>query len=252
MQKQLKKRRKKRNLWKRIFPLLLMAAVLSAMLLIARDRLHTGQYEAMEASGDYPPELLEMLEKNPDLYDFVKDYPQKKGTVSADTVGDVTKGEFPLLLQWDERWGYGYYGESTVAVSGCAPTALSIVIAGLTGDNSVTPYEVACYAQENGYYIPGTGTDWSLMTDGCRHFGISGTELPLSETSIKNALNAGSPVVCSMRPGDFTTSGHFIVLTKTEDGKIRVNDPNSIENSRLWEYETLAPQIRNLWAFTVL
>ncbi|MFR3386435.1 MAG: hypothetical protein ACLTST_08525 [Lachnospiraceae bacterium] len=31
----------------------------------------------------------------------------------------MPKGEIPLLLQWDERWGYAPYGKSIV-VSGCA------------------------------------------------------------------------------------------------------------------------------------
>ena len=53
-----------------------------------------------------------------------------------------------------------------------------------------------------------------------------------------------------MRPGDFTTQGHFIVLVGGEDGKIIVNDPNSKERSSLlWEYDTLAGQIKNLWVF---
>ena len=55
-----------------------------------------------------------------------------------------------------------------------------------------------------------------------------------------------------MRPGDFTTSGHFIVLTGVENGKIRVNDPNSKVNSeKLWDYDRLESQINNLWAFSV-
>jgi len=53
-----------------------------------------------------------------------------------------------------------------------------------------------------------------------------------------------------MKPGDFTTAGHFIVLTKTENGQIKVNDPNSRSRSRFWDYETLAKQIKNLWAFS--
>ena len=53
-----------------------------------------------------------------------------------------------------------------------------------------------------------------------------------------------------MGPGDFTTTGHYIVMTGYVDGKISVNDPNSYENSEaLWSYEQICGQIRNLWAF---
>ena len=44
-----------------------------------------------------------------------------------------------------------------------------------------------------------------------------------------------------MGPGDFTTSGHFILLTGVEDGKYQVNDPNRHSTSqKLWDYDTLA------------
>ena len=56
------------------------------------------------------------------------------------------------------------------------------------------------------------------------------------------------PVICVVGPGDFTTSGHFLVLTGYEDGKFRINDPNSYANSqKLWAYEDIKRQIRNIW-----
>ncbi len=201
--------------------------------------------------NDYPEELLDMLSRNIDMIDFVANFPSKKGKIYSDNIGAVKKGEVPLLLQWDERWGYGDYGESCIAVSGCAPTCLSMVIACLTGDNSVTPYEVGKYSKENGFYVKGTGTSWSLMTTGSSHFGIKGKEISLSENVIYNELKAGHPIICSMRKGDFTTTGHFIVLTEVRDGKIKVNDPNSTQRSGiLWDYDRLESQIKNLWAFT--
>ena len=91
------------------------------------------------------------------------------------------------------------------------------------------------------------------MTAGAEHFGVQGQELGLSENGILSELESGHPVICSMRPGDFTTTGHFIVLTGVEDGKIRVNDPNSRQRSEeLWDYDTLEYQINNLWAFSTM
>lgn len=202
---------------------------------------------------NYPEELLDMLSRNLEMLDFVLDFPQKKGQVFSDTIGNIQKGTIPLLLQYDPRWGYANYGENYLAISGCAPTALAMVITGLTGKNSITPYTVSRYAEENGYYTNGIGTSWSLMTEGSKHFGIKGTELPLSKSSIINSLKKGYPIICSMRPGDFTTQGHFIVLTGIKNGKITINDPNSKErSSQLWEYDTLEPQIKNLWSFQLI
>ena len=56
-----------------------------------------------------------------------------------------------------------------------------------------------------------------------------------------------------MRRGDFTTTGHFIVLVGMKDGKICVYDYDSKKRSKkLWDYETLESQINNLWSFTTL
>ena len=69
--------------------------------------------------------------------------------------------------------------------------------------------------------------------------------------AVFGALEAGQPIICSMRPGDFTTAGHFIVLTGTQDGLLCVVDPNSpARSASLWEYSRLEPQIKNLWAYT--
>ena len=140
-----------------------------------------------------------------------------------------------------------------IAVNGCGPTAIAMVAAGLTGDNTVTPYKVAQFSAGNGYYVGDSGTSWSLMTEGAQQFGIYGEEMGLSDDEVFSALENGHPIICSMRPGDFTTTGHFIVLTGVEDGKIRVNDPNSrVRSGKLWDYSRLEYQINNLWVYTAM
>lgn len=209
--------------------------------------------EVVAHKDQYPEELIELLENNAETADFVLGYPEKKDTAPAETIGDVTQGEIPLLLQWDERWGYAYYADDMIAVNGCGPTAIAMVAAGLTGDNTVTPYKVAQFSAGNGYYAGDSGTSWSLMTEGAQQFGIYGEEMGLSEDEVFSALENGHPIICSMRPGDFTTTGHFIVLTGVEDGKIRVNDPNSrVRSGKLWDYSRLEYQINNLWVYTAM
>lgn len=206
----------------------------------------------LECPEDYPEELLELAVRNPETLDFVTRYPQEKDAQPAGSVGEVARGTCPLLMQWDPRWGCAPYGDGLMALNGCGPTALSMVVCGLTGDGSVTPWTVARYADEAGYYVEGAGSKWELMSTGCQHFGLSARELPLDRSVMVRALEDGQPIVCSVGAGDFTTSGHFILLTGVEDGKFRVNDPNRRSNSeKLWDYDTLAPQIRNLWAYTL-
>ena len=209
--------------------------------------------EGKSVAGEASDTLRDLVEKNPETAGFVRDYAAKKDNPPAETVGDITPGVIPHLLQWDERWGYQIYGDNMIAVNGCGPTVISMVAAGLTGDNTITPYKVAKFAEQNGYYEGDAGTSWSLMTEGAQQFGIYGEEIGLSRDTVFSALENGYPVICSMRPGDFTTTGHFIVLVGIEDGKIRINDPNSVERSeKLWDYDTLEYQINNLWMFSAI
>ena len=227
--------------------------VISNYLILTGDGIvWNGELNAVyEQAGDVSDTLRELVENNPETVDFVRNYQEKKDAPPAEDIGEVTAGVIPRLLQWDERWGYQIYGDNMIAVNGCGPTVISMVAAGLTGDNTITPYRVAKFAEENGYYEGEAGTSWSLMTEGAQQFGIYGEEMGLDENGIFSALESGNPIICSMRPGDFTTTGHFIVLVGTEDGRIRVNDPNSVKRSeKLWDYETLYPQINNLWVYT--
>ena len=200
----------------------------------------------------YPTDYLDMLARNSETLDFVLGYPEHHDDAPA---GSLTESldTVPLLMQWDMRWGYQTYGSSTIAVSGCAPVCLSMAASYLTGDASVTPYRVAQYAANAGYYVPGQGTSWSLLTEGAFAFGISCRQLSLDEAQINAALDAGHPVICSMSPGDFTTEGHFIVLYgRTADGYL-VRDPNSIARSeKTWTYDRLSGQIAALWECTAM
>ena len=87
-----------------------------------------------------------------------------------------------------------------------------------------------------------------MISEGGVKLGLDVTEIPLVKKRIMDNLEVGNPIICSMRAGDFTTTGHYIVRVGCEDGLIRVNDPNSYANSEtLWSYEQIEGQIRNLW-----
>lgn len=204
----------------------------------------------VEKADEYPETLLSALANNPEMIDYVKGYPDR----NESAVGELTKSEkkdaHPLFLQWDTRWGYAPYGGSMIGLSGCGPTCLTMVLHILDPDTDLTPAAVAQKAEESGYYVEGTGTSWELMTAGAAEYGITGTELPLDESRIRQALDAGHPVICAMGPGDFTTAGHFIVIYDYNKKGFLLNDPNStIRSKQAWTYEKLKGQIKNLWAY---
>ena len=153
-------------------------------------------------------------------------------------------------MQWDQRWGYQQYAGDVFGLTGCGPTCLSMVAMYLTGDTSMTPGWMGQFAEDSGYASDGNGSAWALISEGGQQLGFDVTEIPLDEQRVIDNLEVGNPIVVIMGPGDFTTSGHFIVFTGYEDGKIKVNDPNSRKNSeKLWEFSDIQDQIRNLWAF---
>lgn len=200
-----------------------------------------------------PESLISLLERNPETRDFVQHWPQHTDLRAAEPLnGEVRQGEIPLLLQWDERWGYTRYGSDFLAITGCGPTCLAMVCCGVTGREDVTPYTVARMAEDGGYYVPGVGTAWALMTEGAEHLGFEGARLSTGADSIRQALERGGVLICSMLPGDFTTEGHFIVLCGIDSaGRVTVRDPNSIVRSqRLWDLEVLAEQTAGVWSYT--
>ncbi|MDE6566541.1 MAG: C39 family peptidase [Lachnospiraceae bacterium] len=203
--------------------------------------------------GSYPESLRNLALKNPETIDFVKQYPEKKDRQGEIDVSEDLTGDIPLFLQWDERWGYRKYGGDYMAVNGCGPTCLSMVYCGLTGKGKWNPYELARRAEQDGYYVKGTGTSWDLMTNGASDLGLKVEKLPLNESKIEKHLQQRHPIICTVGPGDFTTQGHFLVLTGMDaEGKIIVNDPNSIKRSKKkWELDRLMSQIRNLWAYSL-
>ncbi len=209
-------------------------------------------YEERES---YPIKLLSSLCNNPELTEYVKDYldyqrGDKSVAKEAKLSREEEKQKYPLFLQWDKRWGYEAYGDFNIALSGCGPTALSMAVVSLTGDTSVTPDKVAEYSMEAGYYVEGTGTAWSLMTEGCEQFGIKAKEAVLDEIVMKNLLEEEKVIICSMRQGDFTALGHFILIYAYDESGFWVNDPNCIyRSSKTWTYEELQSQIRILWAY---
>lgn len=162
---------------------------------------------------------------------------------------DYQAGEVPLLLQWDQRWGYYMYGSSFLGVDGCGPTSVSMVYIALTGDTYKNPYAIAKFSEENGYYAEGFGTSWLLMTEGIKKLGLYSQETVLSESAIQTQLDQGNYIICSVGPGDFTNTGHFLVIRGYTDKGFLINDPNSKKNSeKVWSYDKISTQIKNLWS----
>ncbi len=172
----------------------------------------------------------------------------ESGEVST-PVSQWERGNTPLLLQTDPSWANDPYAGATVGISGCGPTCMTAAYVCQTGRANFDPSRMAQFAQERGFVEDGL-TTWAFMTEGAHDLGMSSEELPGSVQSVATALANGSSVIASVGPGDFTSQGHFIVITRyNEEGTFSVMDPNSAERSgQTWDAERVIAQCRNLWA----
>lgn len=200
---------------------------------------------------EYPEQLIELLKKNPETEEYVLNYPLKKDMYSTEDLTELDgTDEIPLLIQWDERWGYYEYGGNVMGLAGCGPTSLSMVASYLLNDPTLTPIYMADYSTRNGHSIDGGGTAWSLMNEGARGLGLNPKEVPLDENAIRKHLENGRPIICNVGEGIFTDNGHYMVFSGWVDGKIKINDPNRREYSeRLWSFEEIQDQIKNMWVY---
>ena len=207
--------------------------------------------EIYENHSQYPKDLLAALANNPEMADFAAGYlNEKKDNVSGLTAAEKEQ-DFPLFLQWDPRWGYQTYGSgSCIGLAGCGPTCLSMALFYLTRNESLTPDKIAEYSMENGYYVEGTGTAWALMEDVPKLYGIKVTKLSAEESNIRAILDNGGVVICSVGRGEFTTSGHYILIYGYDSEGLIINDPNCIaRSSKRWIFSDIRWQIKNIWAY---
>lgn len=140
-----------------------------------------------------------------------------------------------FYLQCDPQWAKIPYGTTgrTTCTSGCAPTAMAMVITAMTGQR-VTPADTVPYATEQGMYVTGVGSSWLVPAVLGPHWGLKASRIANSAEAITAAVKAGGMVVMAgMGGAPFTNSGHYIAIRGvTADGQWLIFDSNSLSNSQ--------------------
>ena len=164
-------------------------------------------------------------------------------------------------MQTDSRWRYKDYstkGESTtIGASGCGPTCAAMLIETLTG-KKFTPVDACAWSLQRGYKALKSGTYYSYFVPQFKAFGIKCEQLNYtniygnSTTSVHDKafkmLKEGYYLIACMGKGNWTSSGHYIVVW-WEDGKVRINDPASTKSNRLnGDLTTFKSQVKYYWA----
>ena len=159
-------------------------------------------------------------------------------------------GTMPHIYQIDPAWSELPYAGGTIRQNACGPTCLTMVYIFKTGHTDMTPVDM-CALSEAGNYAPTGATEWSFMTSGAWQLGLNGTELHVDRSSITQALRSGAPIIASVRPGTFTSVGHYIVLYGIDDAdQIGVYDPNSASRSaRRWGIVEVLNEVEAMWAY---
>lgn len=187
----------------------------------------------------------------------------KMATVSSYNKSQMIK---PVsYLQTDPKWknhNYSAKGEKkTIGSSGCGVTVAAMVI-GTLKDKNVTPVTTAEWSMSHGYKALNQGTYYTYFVPQFNQYGITCRQLnfsnlygKLSSTAHNEALSAlknGNWVIACMGKGHWTSSGHFILLYKYENGYIYVNDPASTKADRVKNtWDLFAKQVKYMWVVDV-
>ena len=224
------------------------------------------EYEWVKTNmaGRFYPYVIVHAEGNPNVIHFLYEYGHDFKSPASFHYTDEEKKTFtdteksgaarvPLIMQWDYRWGFNWYGGGPAGLTACAPTCMTMIGLGLTGKETYTVPAMCSYSEGKGYWVSGQGTSWSLVTDAFPDDPITCQQTSVDEGSIASALNAGNPVLINVGVGKFSAVGHFMVLTGVDkDGNFILNDPNNLENSsKTWAWADLASEIQAAWTYAL-
>lgn len=134
-------------------------------------------------------------------------------------------------------------GGSTIQAAGCGPTAVAVCYSSLTGKKADVP-KMCDQVYKHGWYYTGQGCSHSVVPGLSKLYGLNCKGLGYSKDAVEKALRAGHPVVALMGPGDFTDSGHFVVLTRmVGKDQVKIADVGSRANTyKTWSLKDVVQQ----------
>ena len=164
-------------------------------------------------------------------------------------------------LQTDSRWGWNDYSASgektTVRASGCGPTAMAMVLA-TWADAKVTPATECAWALAHGFKAPHQGTYYGYFEEAGRRYGLNtyrlnytnlyGNDKSAYHAQAKDALDRGDLVIACMGKGNWTRSGHYVLVWKIVGNVVYINDPASTKPVRTrGAYSLFKQQVKYYW-----
>ena len=164
-------------------------------------------------------------------------------------------------LQTDHRWAnldYSAKGEKTrIRASGCGPTAMAMVLA-TWADPSVTPKTECAWALAHGFKAPHQGTYYGYFEEAGLRYGLKtyrlnyanlyGNDRSAYHAQARDAIDRGDLVIACMGKGNWTSSGHYVLVWEIDGNTIYINDPASTLARRTrGSYALFKQQVKYYW-----
>ena len=130
--------------------------------------------------------------------------------------------------------------------SGCGPTIMAMIVNTFKPDSYVTPKEMADFAYSKGCYVKGGGSTHDIVKKCCDEYRIPVKVISPNKENIETALNNNKLLVALVGKGEFTTGGHFILLTEiNNNGKLSIADSINLDNThKKWDTDFIISQLK--------
>ena len=194
--------------------------------------------------------LLELALAEPGAIEMVAAYPTVEEKTASPYTGEVNRGEVPELYCWDIRWGMVDYDGAPLALTGSGPVAFAMAYMGLTGNNDVSPGDMAALATESGYSGGDGHTSGDFFATQADSLGLTIQYYEPSEDNLITILDSDVLVIARVRAGSVTDEAHWLLITDLNgDGSIDVLDPTcSSVSSHPWDAATIAGDCDAMYA----
>lgn len=145
---------------------------------------------------------------------------------------------------------YGTYG--TIASHGCGTTAMAMVVSSFYNEEH-DPKELTKYACDN-KFCTDAGTSWAYFPAAAKNYGFE-SKTTTDKNEVLVALNRGDSLVIALMQGsdtfNYSSGGHFILLSGGDGSNVVVHDPASKEKSgKQYDFEEkIASNATRYWIF---
>ena len=132
-----------------------------------------------------------------------------------------------------------------------ASTAVAMVLTAIN-KKEITPVETTEWGIDNKADIPNEQGEITYFDNIAKTYEVECETMELTKENILKNISDGKYMIISMDEGKFGNKGNYIVITGiTEDGKIKIADPNSQENSEMtWDLSVFLEEGLKLWGFS--